>query len=117
MRNQSLEHQLLVQKAKERFNGEEYITIKEGIIKNKDLDMARLNGARVDLIVIKGFKVVRLIEVIKSQTIDGVRRRLNCFKIDCEKEIVRKFKNKNPKAKKAIKQVIDDGIIFTEFIL
>ena len=90
-----------------------YIELK---YRNKGFDTIRegiFNGLLIDVIVIKNKKIVKLVECIVSQRINEVLDRLIPFK-NIDREIVRYWKPKNPKAKKIIKKIIDNGILFTE---
>jgi len=68
----------------------------------------------VDLAIYKNNKLIKIIECLHSQTITMALKKLVEIKNNCQKEIIRFYKPKNPKARKIIKIVENKGILFSE---
>ena len=72
-------------------------------------------GAKiVDLAIYKNNKLIKIIECLHSQSITKALEKLLMIKNNCQKEIIRFYRPKNPKARKIIKIVENKGILFTE---
>ncbi len=106
MVQESMEHKRLKQYVI-RLNPH-YIAIEEGRIGRKRIDVIFINQEG---------NIRKLVECVVTQSLTKARDKLENIRLNSlsiEREIIRIFKEKNPKARKVIKSIEDKGIIFTE---
>ena len=82
------------------------------------LEEVRIGKKRIDVIFINSEgNIKKIVECVATQCLNEVRDKLSSINLNSvliEREIIREYKEKNPKARKVIKSIEDLGIKFIE---
>lgn len=92
----------------------EFVGKREIEMGNQIMLESKLLGKTIDVITFNGNKVVKLTECLVSENLSHAMRKLNQIPLSIKKEIIRFKREKNPKARKIIQEIVSYGIIFTE---
>ena len=101
---ESQSHREMVKRFDQILKKEGYETILYGLFQ----------GRRPNILVLKNLKIVGVVECIHTKTIKKATEKLFGFSGKLDRYIVRWRKNRNPKARKIIKDIEDRGIRFVE---
>ncbi|HEB46973.1 MAG TPA: hypothetical protein ENI22_00705 [Candidatus Pacearchaeota archaeon] len=106
MVNEGNKHRELKEIMKGKLNNPNHQIIEEFKLKNFKFDLAVLDK-------FSGV-MIKVIECIVTQTLSKAHKKLKDLDIKTDKEIIRFRKNRNPKARKIIEAIQQDGIKFIE---